>query len=66
MMTFEETEVRLDGQLTHVNDLVETDRLEARRRLEFISAKLGSSALQDVKLGGDFDAMSQSDFDLAA
>lgn len=65
-MIFEETPVRVDGELTHVNDLVEADRLETRRRLEFISAKLGNSALQDVVLGGDLDSLVQNDFDLAA
>lgn len=65
-MIFEETPVRVDGELTHVNDLIEADRLETRRRLEFIAAKLGNSALQDVVLGSDLDALAQNDFDLAA
>ncbi len=65
-MIFEETEAGVSGQLTHVKDLVDADRLEARRRLEFITAKLGSSAMQDVTLGTDLDVLSQSEFELAA
>lgn len=75
-MSFEETPIREDGTLTHVNDFVEVDRLEARRRLDFISAKLASSALQDIVLGyglddelvqnDDMSGLAQSDFSLAA
>lgn len=50
-MIYEELPVRADGELTHVNDMVEADRLEARRRLEFLSAKMGNSAVRDTDLG---------------
>lgn len=63
-MIFEELPVRADGELTHVNDMVEVDRTEARRRLDFIAAKLASHALHDVELGDvELDALSSDDFD---
>lgn len=35
----------------HAQDFAEIDRNEAKRRLDFITAKLGSEALQSVDLG---------------
>jgi hypothetical protein len=65
-MSFELLPVQENGELTHVKDLVEADRLESRRRLEFITAKLGQSALVNEILGEGLDDLTQSDFDLAA
>lgn len=44
----------LSEQLTadlHVRDLTTTDRHEAKRRLDFITAKLGNEALKRIDLG---------------
>ncbi len=65
-MSFELLPVQENGELTHVKDLVEADRLESRRRLEFITAKLGQSAVLSEVLGEGLDDLAQDNFDLAA
>ncbi|MBH1980410.1 hypothetical protein I8H83_02975 [Candidatus Saccharibacteria bacterium] len=65
-MSFETLPVQENGELTHVKDLVEADRLESRRRLEFITAKLGQSALVNEMLGEGLDDLLQDSFELAA
>lgn len=47
--------------LTHVRDMANTERNEANRRLNFITARLGNKALENIDLGVDV-----SDFDLVA
>lgn len=39
----------------HVRDLATPDRHEAKRRLDFITAKLANKALSGVDLGIDLD-----------
>ena len=63
MLEFEQGGIAID---TPAQETVDIDRVETRRRLEFVTAKLGSSAMQDVVLGEGFDELAQSDFDLAA
>ena len=43
-MEFVETPARAEGELMHVNDLMDADRLEARQRL-FLAKKLGSGVM---------------------
>lgn len=63
MLEFEQRGIAIDAP---AQETVDIDRVEARRRLEFVTAKLGSSAMQDVLLGEGFDDLTQSDFDLTA
>ena len=63
MLEFEQRGIAID---TPAQETVDIDRVETRRRLEFVTAKLGSSAMQDVILGEDLDSLSQDDFDLVA
>lgn len=63
MLEFEQGGIAID---TPAQETVDIDRVETRRRLDFVTAKLGSSAMQDILLGEGFDELSQSDFDLAA
>ena len=41
----------------HVRDFAETDRTEAKRRLDFIAAKLGSKALENISLSDELDVI---------
>lgn len=63
MLEFEQRGIAID---TPAQETIDIDRVETRRRLEFVTAKLGSSAMQDVILGEDLDSLSQDDFDLVA
>ncbi|QHN43229.1 hypothetical protein GII36_05270 [Candidatus Mycosynbacter amalyticus] len=63
MLEFEQRGIAID---TPAQETVDIDRVETRRRLDFVTAKLGSSAMQDVTLGEGFDELAQSDLDLAA
>lgn len=63
MLEFEQRGIAID---TPAQETVDIDRVETRRRLDFVTAKLGSSAMQDVTLGEDLDSLSQDDFDLVA
>ncbi|HCH34313.1 MAG: hypothetical protein UY35_C0003G0003 [Candidatus Saccharibacteria bacterium GW2011_GWC2_48_9] len=64
-MEFVETPARAEGELMHVNDLMDADRLEARQRL-FLAKKLGSGVMDNIILGAGLDELSQSEHDLAA
>lgn len=48
-----------DSQLNddlHVRDITSADRHEAKRRLDFITAKLANKALRDIELSVDINA----------
>lgn len=51
-LQFEATPIE---QLTHVRDLMDTDRAEADRRLKLITKLLGNTALESIDLGHGLD-----------
>lgn len=61
MLEFEPRGIAVDTPAQETEDI---DRVETRRRLDFVAAKLGSSAMQEVVLGDDLDTLLQDDFEL--
>ena len=55
-LRFEETELNIGD--THVRDFAETDRTETKRRLDFIAAKLGNTALDSINLRDEISKIS--------
>lgn len=55
-LRFEETELNIGD--THVRDFAETDRTETKRRLDFITAKLGNTALDSINLHDEISKIS--------
>lgn len=61
MLEFEPRGIAVDTPAQETEDI---NRFEARRRLDFVAAKLGSSAMQEIVLGEGLDDFSQDDFEL--
>lgn len=43
----------------HVRDMMDTDRTEAKRRLDFITAKLANAALDGINLHDEINSLRQ-------
>lgn len=54
MLEFEPRGIAVDTPAQETEDI---DRVETRRRLDFVAAKLGSSAMQEVVLGDELDEL---------